>query len=40
MKLLSYFSEFMKNPEKMSIEQASTLCELLGVRMNDVDFTV
>lgn len=36
----AYYSEFMRNPDKMSIEQATILCDLLGVSINEVEFTV
>lgn len=35
----AYYATFMENPEKMSYCQAITLCELLGLNINDVDFS-
>lgn len=36
----AYYSEFMRFPDKMSIEQATILCNLLNVSINEVEFTV
>lgn len=35
----AYYSSFMENPEKMSYAQAIILCNLLGLSINEVDFT-
>lgn len=34
----AYYCFFIKQPEKMSIKQAETVCELTGKEMGELDF--
>ena len=34
----TYLSSYLKNPEKISIEKATIICELTGKKMSEIDF--
>lgn len=33
-----YYSEFISKPNKLSIEQVTTLCNLLGKKIDEIDW--